>query len=47
MKTAIIVLIALINIPLAWYGDITYLMYLAGVVLMINIWRNINDIYNK
>lgn len=47
MKTAIIILIALINIPLALYGDITYLMYLAGVALMINIWRNINDIYNK
>ena len=44
MKTAIIILIALINIPLAWYGDITYLMYLAGVALMINIIKGVNEL---
>lgn len=44
MKMIIIILIALINIPLAWHGDITYLMYLAGVLLMLKIWRQIIDI---
>ena len=44
MKTAIIILIALINIPLASYGDITYLMYLAGVELMINIIKGLNEL---
>lgn len=43
MKTAIIILIALINIPLAWYGDITYLMYLAGVALILNILKQIKE----
>ena len=44
MKTAILMLIMVINIPLAWYGDITYLMYLAGVALMINIIKQINSL---
>lgn len=44
MKTAIIILIALINIPLAWSGHIEYLMFLCGVSLMINIIKQINSL---
>lgn len=48
MKTAIIILIALINIPLAWHGDLTYLMYLVGVYLMITIIFKLEKlIFNK
>lgn len=44
MKMVIIILIALINIPLAWSGHIEYLMYLCGVSLMINIIKQINNL---
>ena len=37
MKIVIIALILIVNLILAYIGDITYLMYLAGVALMINI----------
>lgn len=41
---AIIILIALINIPLALYGDITYLLYLMGVGLMLNILKGVKKL---
>ena len=44
MKTVIIALILIVNLILAFIGDITYLMYLAGVLLMLKIWRQIIDI---
>lgn len=44
MKTIIIVLILIINLILAFIGDITYLMYLAGVALMINIIKGVNEL---
>lgn len=37
MKIVIIALILIVNLILAYIGDITYLMYLAGVYLMITI----------
>lgn len=40
----IIILIALINIPLAWSGSIEYLMYLCGVYLMFKIYIQIKDL---
>lgn len=45
MKTIIIVLILIINLILAFIGDITYLMYLAGVTLMINIINQIKSLW--
>lgn len=44
MKTVIIVLILIINLILAFIGDVTYLMYLAGVALMINIIKGVNEL---
>ena len=44
MKTIIIVLILIVNLILAFIGDITYLMYLAGVALMINIIKGVNEL---
>ena len=44
MKTAIIILIALINIPLAWFGHVEYLMYLCGIYLMLRSWGQIKDL---
>ena len=45
MIVLIIILIALINIPLAWNGNIEYLMYLCGVSLMFNIIKQINNLW--
>ncbi len=45
MKTIIIALILIVNLILAFIGDITYLIYLAGVVLMINIIKQINSLW--
>lgn len=44
MKTAIIALILIVNLILAFIGDVTYLMYLAGVALMINIIKGVNEL---
>ena len=44
MKTVIIALILIVNLILAFIGDITYLMYLAGVALMINIIKGVNEL---
>ncbi len=41
----LIIFIVLINIPLAWSGHIEYLMFLCGVSLMINILKQIKDIF--
>ena len=40
----LILLIILINIPLAYFGNIEYLMYLSGIYLMLRIWRQIKDL---
>lgn len=45
MKIVIIALILIVNLILAFIGDITYLMYLAGVALMINIIKQINSLW--
>lgn len=45
MKTVIIALILIVNLILAFIGDITYLMYLAGVALMINIIKGVNELW--
>lgn len=44
MKTVIIALILIVNLILAFIGDVTYLMYLAGVALMINIIKGVNKL---
>lgn len=44
MKTVIIALILIVNLILAFIGDINYLMYLAGVALMINIIKGVNEL---
>lgn len=44
MKTIIIALILIVNLILAFIGDVTYLMYLAGVALMINIIKGVNEL---
>ena len=44
MKIVIIALILIVNLILAYIGDITYLMYLAGVALMINIIKGVNEL---
>lgn len=44
MKIVIIALILIVNLILAFIGDITYLMYLAGVALMINIIKGVNEL---
>ena len=44
MKTVIIALILIVNLILAFIGDVTYLMYLAGVALMINIIKGVNEL---
>lgn len=44
MKTVIIALILIVNLILSFIGDITYLMYLAGIALMINIIKGVNEL---
>lgn len=44
MKIVIIALILIVNLILAFIGDINYLMYLAGVALMINIIKGVNEL---
>ena len=48
MKIVIIALILIVNLILAYIGDITYLMYLAGIYLMLTIILKLEKIiFNK
>lgn len=44
MKFYLIILILIVNLCLAYLGNIYHLIYLAGVCLMLAMWKIIKDI---